>query len=91
MTYEVAEISCRQSIWMREQKIKDYVALWRYIASLMGTPTEFFETPEKAKSMKEILLFYEIKPTATSRILANNVIRCLEPTTKLCYKPIPGS
>jgi len=67
----------RQGIWMKKQEIVDYIALWRYIAYLTGTPTEPFETPEKAKKIMEVLLLYEIQPTETSKILANNIIKCL--------------
>ncbi|KAI1611671.1 hypothetical protein EDD37DRAFT_425146 [Exophiala viscosa] len=68
----------RQGIWLREQEILDYIALWRLIAHYVGTPTEWFETPEKAKAMMESLLMNEINPTETSKILAANIIRCLE-------------
>ena len=68
----------RQGIYMRKQEIADYVALWRYVAYLVGCPTDHFETPEKAKRMSEALLLYEIHPTETSKILANNIIKCLE-------------
>ncbi len=67
----------RQGIWMKQQEIDDYIALWRYIAYLTGTPTEPFETPEKAKKIMEVLLLHEIQPTETSKILANNIIKCL--------------
>jgi hypothetical protein len=46
----------RQGIWMRQQEILDYLALWRLVAHYIGTPTEYFETPERAKSMMESLL-----------------------------------
>ncbi|KAK4940787.1 hypothetical protein LTR10_019180 [Elasticomyces elasticus] len=68
----------RQGIWLREQEILDYIALWRLIAHFVGTPTEWFETPAKAKAMMESLLMNEINPTETSKILAANIIRCLE-------------
>ena len=67
----------RQGIFMRQREVTDYVALWRYVAYLTGTPTEYFETPEKAKRIMEILLLHEIKPTETSRVLANNIIKSL--------------
>lgn len=67
----------RQGIWMRRQEVIDYIALWRYIAYLTGTPTEPFETPDKAKTFMECLLLHEIRPTKTSQILANNIIKCL--------------
>ena len=68
----------RQGIWLRQQEIDDYIALWRLVAHYTGTPTEHFETPEKAKAMMESLLMNEINPTETSKILAANIIRCLE-------------
>jgi len=67
----------RQGIFLRRQEILDYIALWRYIGYLTGTPTESFETPEKAKRVMESLLMNEIDPTETSKILANNVIKSL--------------
>lgn len=67
----------RQGIWMTQQEIVDYIALWRYIAYLTGTPTGPFETPEKARRIMEVLLLHEIQPTETSKILANNVIKSL--------------
>ena len=68
----------RQGIWLRKQETIDYIALFRYIGYLTGTPTDYFETPEKARTVMESLLMYEIDPTDTSKILANNVIRALE-------------
>ena len=67
----------RQGIFVTKQEAADYIHLWRYVAYLMGTPSSFFETPEKAKSIMEILLLYEVNPSDTSRILASNVIQCL--------------
>lgn len=68
----------RQGIYLRQQEIEDYIALWRYIGYLIGCPTEHFTTPAKAKAMTEALLLYEVQPTDTSRILANNIIKSLE-------------
>ena len=68
----------RQGIFMRQQEVVDYIALWRLIAHYVGTPTEFFEEPEKAKAVMESLLMNEINPSQTSQTLANNIIRCLE-------------
>lgn len=58
----------------------DYVALWRLIAHYLGTPTEFFETPEASKRIMESLLLHEINPTETSKKLANNIIVSLADT-----------
>jgi len=68
----------RQGIWLRRREIEDYVALWRLIAHYTGTPTEPFETPEKAKFIMESLMMNEINPSETSKILAANIIRSLE-------------
>ena len=50
----------RQGIWMTQQEIVDYIALWCFVAYLTGTPTEHFETPEKAKRIMEVLILHEI-------------------------------
>ncbi|KAL1606675.1 hypothetical protein SLS60_004082 [Paraconiothyrium brasiliense] len=68
----------RQGIFLREQEKKDYVALWRYIGFIMGTPHEHFETIEKAKTIMESLLWNEVHPSDMSKVLANNIIHCLE-------------
>lgn len=68
----------RQGIWMTAREATDYVALFRYVSYLTGTPTELFETPEKAKKVMEVMLLYEIEPTETSRVLAQNILSCLE-------------
>ncbi|KAI2632053.1 hypothetical protein GGR54DRAFT_15421 [Hypoxylon sp. NC1633] len=64
----------RQGIWLRKQEIRDYLALWRYIAYLMGTPHEWMSTPESARRMMESLLVSEIQPSKASANLANNII-----------------
>ena len=68
----------RQGIWMREQEILDYLALWRLVAYYIGTPTDYFSTPSLAKAVMESLLISEINPSPTSKILANNIILSLQ-------------
>ncbi|KAF2708391.1 hypothetical protein K504DRAFT_482789 [Pleomassaria siparia CBS 279.74] len=68
----------RQGIFLREREKKDYVALWRYIGYLLGTPTDFFETTAKAKAVMESLLYNEVHPSEMSNVLANNIIHALE-------------
>ncbi|RMD44593.1 hypothetical protein DV735_g496, partial [Chaetothyriales sp. CBS 134920] len=70
----------RQGVFLLQQEEEDYIALWRLIAHYMGTPTDFFNTPAKAKAVMESLIMTEIRPSPTSATLANNVIRCLENT-----------
>ncbi|KAK3110300.1 hypothetical protein LTR53_015533, partial [Teratosphaeriaceae sp. CCFEE 6253] len=68
----------RQGIFLRKQEITDYMALWRYIGHVIGCPTDEFETPDQARRLMESLLFYEVKPSDTSKIMANNIIKSLE-------------
>lgn len=68
----------RQGIFLRQDEIVDYLALWRYIAYLMGTPHDWMATPESSKAMMESLLVSEIKPTKKSKTLANNIITGFE-------------
>ena len=70
----------RQKIYPRKQEVEDYIALFRYIAHIVGTPTEAYESPRKAKAWMESIMLTEIDPSETSKILANNIIKCLENT-----------
>lgn len=67
----------RQGIYPRKQEIVDYLALWRYIGHVIGCPDGLLDTPEKSKRLMESLLLYEIQPTETSKVLANNIIKSL--------------
>jgi len=69
----------RQGIYLRPQEIEDYTALWRYIAHVIGCPTDgLLETKEQSKRILDSIMQHEIAPTRTSQILANNVIRSLQ-------------
>lgn len=68
----------RQGIFLREAEIRDYVALWRLVAWYIGTPQEYFETPEKAKAIIDSMLLFEVNPSETSKVLANNIILALQ-------------
>ncbi|GAB1202413.1 hypothetical protein APSETT445_001026 [Aspergillus pseudonomiae] len=70
----------RQGIFLRNQEIDDYIALWRLVAYYMGTPTECFETTARARAMMESISVSELDPTDTGRILAQNIIIGLENT-----------
>jgi hypothetical protein len=49
-------------IYPTKQEIDDFIALFRYIAYLTGTPTEYWKTAEKAKAVMETMLLYEVSP-----------------------------
>lgn len=71
----------RQGIFPREQEIVDYVALFRYLGYLTGTPTaKYFETPTQAKAVMESLLLTELETTETSKVVANNFIQSIQDT-----------
>ena len=67
----------RQGIYLSNQEIEDYIALWRLVAYYMGTPTEPFENTAKARAMMESLLISEIDPSEIGKVLAKNIILCL--------------
>ncbi|KAF2400231.1 hypothetical protein EJ06DRAFT_493876 [Trichodelitschia bisporula] len=68
----------RQGIFIRRQEAEDYVALWRWIAWVIGCPdTRHFATPEGARMFLESMLLYEVHPSPTSRVLADNLLNSL--------------
>lgn len=67
----------RQGIFLRKREIADYVALWRYVAYVIGCPDIGFRTPDEARRLGEVLLYHEISPTPTGRVMANNIIEAL--------------
>ena len=68
----------RQGIFLREQEEKDYFALWRYIAYVIGTPDWIFADLTVARRWMHALLLYEVQPTDMSGVLASNIIKCLQ-------------
>lgn len=61
-----------------QQEVADYIALFRYIAYLLATPTQYFETPTRAKAVMESMYLHELEPTQTSKIVGYNFVKCLE-------------
>ena len=68
----------RQGIYMRKQETEDYVALWRYIAWVIGCPDEHFASAKKAKAIMESLFENEVQPNEMGALLANNIIKSIE-------------
>jgi hypothetical protein len=66
-----------QGIFLRDEEIADYIALWRLIAHYMGTPTHPFESAAKAKAWLDMVTEVEIQPTESGKLLANNIIASL--------------
>jgi hypothetical protein len=68
----------RQGIYLTAREKEDFVALWRYVGYLLGTPVEpYFASTTQAKAIMESLMMTEIDPSPTSRVLANNIIVAL--------------
>ncbi|OKL61055.1 hypothetical protein UA08_03138 [Talaromyces atroroseus] len=68
----------KMGIQPRPDEIEDYLALFRYVAYLIGTQPEYFSTFEKAKATMESCYVHELSLTETSRTVAYNFIRCVE-------------
>jgi len=62
----------------RQQEVDDYIALFRYLGYLLGTPPKYFETSEKVKAVMESMYLHELEPTPTSKIEGYNFVKCLE-------------
>jgi hypothetical protein len=68
----------RQGLILSSAEAEDYIALWRYVAYLLGTPTDgFFDSAKSARITLESLLLHEIEPSETSRVLAHNMLQSL--------------
>lgn len=70
----------RQGIYLSEQEVEDYIAVWRLVAYYMGTPTDYFEGTLKSRALMESLLVTEFEPTEIGKVLAQNIILGLENT-----------
>jgi hypothetical protein len=68
----------RMGIKPLQQEKEDYLALFRYIAHVIGIPIEYFMTVEKAKALMESCYLHELEMTETSQIVAHNFVRVVE-------------
>lgn len=83
--HSISTFSCNQlylqlprlGVSLSQQERDDYVALFRYIGYLLGTPTNYFETTEKAKLLMESLYVHDLVVTETSLTVAHNFIECV--------------
>lgn len=65
----------RQGLFLTRQEKEDYIALWRYVGYLLGTPVDgYFDTVANARCTLESLILHEINPSETSRVLAHNML-----------------
>ncbi|KAJ3549762.1 hypothetical protein NM208_g341 [Fusarium decemcellulare] len=68
----------RQGIHVRQQEALDYLALWRWVCYVLGTPHWVLETPELALATMESLLYDCLSPSKNSRVLAQNLVNALD-------------
>ena len=64
----------RQGIYLSEQQAADYLAVWRWIGYIMGTPVDWMASPAQAKAMMESVVTSEMNPSRCSQIIANNIL-----------------
>ena len=63
-------------IYPSSEEKADYIALFRYIAYVVGTPYEYFASSDRARATMESLLL-DLRISDTSRILGHNFMQCL--------------
>ncbi|CAI6332730.1 unnamed protein product [Periconia digitata] len=61
-----------------QNEVEDYIALWRYIAYVIGTPPGYFATATKAKAIMESLSYNELSITPSSLIVRHNFVEALK-------------
>ncbi|KAH7311411.1 hypothetical protein B0I35DRAFT_452676 [Stachybotrys elegans] len=67
----------QMGVYPREQEIADYIALYRYMAYLLGTPDAYFSSAARAKATMESMLVNELELTPTSDIVLHNFVEFL--------------
>ncbi|KAE8454236.1 hypothetical protein EG329_005161 [Mollisiaceae sp. DMI_Dod_QoI] len=68
----------RIGISFTEREKEDYIALFRYIAYLLGIPHRNFETADKAEAMMESCDLFDLEPNHRQKILiSDNLIQMM--------------
>jgi hypothetical protein len=67
----------KMGIYPSTQDIEDYVALFRYLAHVIGTPTDHFSSVTKAKACMESMLF-TLEPSENGTTTVHNFIECFQ-------------
>lgn len=77
---------CCNPIWVQlpqlgikpnNAEIEDFVALYRYLSYLLGSPPEYFDSATQARATMSAMLARKQPPTESSREIANSFIDCL--------------
>ncbi|OQE00808.1 hypothetical protein PENVUL_c046G03277 [Penicillium vulpinum] len=60
------------------REMEDYLALFRYIAYVMGTPDSFFKGTEQSKATMESIMMCEPEPTESSKSIGANFVTAIQ-------------
>lgn len=83
--HSIATFGCNP-IWLQlprlgikpnAQEAEDYMALFRYVAYVIGTPHEYFTSAANGKACMESIEMI-LRPSEKSKILGHNFIECLK-------------
>lgn len=84
--HSIATFSC-QHAWYQlppmgvrppQAEVEDYIALWRYVAHVIGTPPEYFATAARAKATMESMSYNELAVTPASLVVGHNFVEALK-------------
>lgn len=62
----------------RPQETEDFLALFRYIAYVMGTPDSFFDGTEQSKATMDSIMMCEPEPTESSKSIGANFVAAVQ-------------
>ncbi|UZP45065.1 hypothetical protein NXS19_012877 [Fusarium pseudograminearum] len=84
--HAIATFSCNHA-WLQlphmgitpdPQEVEDYIALWRYVAHVIGAPQEYYTSAKQAKAVMESLAYNELFVTPTSVVIGHNFVEALK-------------
>lgn len=67
----------RQGIFLREQKIVDATALWRYIAYVIGAPEGLLKDVKKSKAIMETMFINDLQPGTAAGAVGRTFIKAI--------------
>lgn len=67
----------RLGIELSDGEVDDYIALWRWVGYLLGTPVDWMADRATAKATMESVMKTELHPSTNTEILVNNVLTAM--------------
>ena len=77
----------RQGAHPRPREIDDYMALFRWVAHVIGTPPARFVTAASARTGLDSAWYLELEPSPAVAVVARNFIECLRDVPGLNLSP----